>query len=133
VRGCSHLALRYEDSDVPVHTRGDGKVGHALGAQFVPDGREVVAIVKLDLIRHHAGAEALVVGVLQVPARCRFLNESAKRLLLGPLVEGFNGAPDLEILSGVSILILGRALPGAQEGASRGETEVVNGLDRQVG
>lgn len=127
----TYLALWDENSNVLVLAGREGKVGDALNAQLVPYGAEVVAVVELDLVGDDARAEALILRVLQVPAISRLLDELANGLLLSTIGELLNGAPDLEILGGIAILILGGALPGAQVGTVGGEAEFVDGRDGQ--
>lgn len=127
----TYLALWDEDGNVLVLAGREGKVGDALNAQLVPHGTEVVAVVELDLVGDDARAEALILRVLQVPAISRLLDELANGLLLSIIGELLDGAPDLEVLGSIAILILGGALPGAQVGTVGGEAEIVDGRDGQ--
>jgi hypothetical protein len=129
--GGTYLALGHEDGDALVQARGDGKVGHALDAQLGPDGRQVVAVVELHLVGDDAGAILLVRRILQVPARLRLLDELSERLLLGALGQVLDGAPDLEVLGGVAVFVLGRAFPRAQICPTGREAELVDGRDRE--
>ena len=123
---CAYLALRHKNGNVLVETGGNGKVGDALDAQSVPWDREIVAVVELNLIGNEAGAELLVGRVLKVPARHLLLDPLAEGLLDVAIAKFLNGAPDLEVLCCISVLILANALPGADVGAARGEGHLVD-------
>lgn len=112
-------------------TRGQGEVGEALDTQLIPDSTEIMALEKLYFVRHAAGAKLFVARVLQIPARGRLLYEFSNGFFLGSLGCVVNGAPDLQILRGITILILARTLPGAEESAARrkGNLEYVHNGD----
>lgn len=110
---------------------GEGKVRDALDPQLVPDGSKVVTLVKLDFIGDLAGAELFVGRVLKVPASLRLLDVFAEGLLLSSLDALLDGAPHLEVLGGIAVLVLSGALPGDEEGAAGGETELVDVDDGQ--
>lgn len=90
-----------------VFTGRDSEVHHALHTQLVPHFRQIVALIDLHLIRHHAGTEALVKSVLKVPARLRLLNELAQGLFLflGPLGEILDNSPDFQVFYRVASLV----------------------------
>ena len=130
-RRTTYLALGNKDSNVLVLAGREGKVRDTLNAQLVPHGAEVVALVELDLVGDDARAETLILSVLQVPAIGRLLHKLANGLLLSIISDLLDGAPDLEVLGRIAILILGGALPGAQVGAVGGEAEIVDLGDGQ--
>jgi hypothetical protein len=86
----------------------------------------------LDLVGHRASAVLLIVGVLQVPAGLGLLNKFADNLPFS--VCGLvDGAPHLQVLGRVSVLILGRPLPCDNVCASRRKSELVNVVGGQGG
>lgn len=101
----------------------------ALNPQLVPDSDEVVTLKELDLVGHKAGAEALISRVLEVPAGLRLLHKLAQRLLHGSFGKILNRAPDLEVLGGIAVLVLGRALVGTQESALGREGQLESSHD----
>jgi hypothetical protein len=90
-----------------------------------------VALVKLHLVAHEASAVLLVGCILQIPAALLLLNEAAEGLLVRGRHAVLDGAPNFEVLGGIAILILARALPGNDESATGRETEFVNVEDRE--
>lgn len=101
-----------------------GKVGDALDSQLVPDGTEIVTFVELDFVGDLTGTELLVGCVLKVPASLRLLDVLAQGQLVGSGNAIFDSTPDLQVLGRISVLVLGRSLPGDEEGAERGEAEL---------
>lgn len=107
-----YLALWNEDSYRVVIAGGNGKVGNTLGTQLVPDGAQVTTLVELDLVGNNTGTVSLVESVLQVPARLILLHKSAHNLLLAACRHVLHRVPDLQVLDGISLLVLGWSLPG---------------------
>lgn len=121
------LALGNEHRNGLSLTRRQCEVRNTLHAQLVPDSRQVIALVELNFVGHSAGAQPLIRSVLQVPASLRLLDEAAHDRVL---ISGLNGTPDLQILDGISVLVLRRALPGDHVGAERGEAQLEHVLGR---
>lgn len=84
------------------------------------DGTQVGRLVEVHLVGDAAGAELLVECVLQVPSGLGLLDELANDVAVALVV---NGAPDLEVLDSIAVLVLGGSLPGDDVGAERGEAE----------
>lgn len=117
----TYLSLRDEDSYIIALAGSNGKIRHPLNSQLIPHGGQVVAAIELHFIRDEASTVLFVRGVLKIPASLGLLNEAAYRLLLDTIRDLLGGAPDLQVLGGVPILILRRSLPGAQIGTTRGK------------
>ncbi len=90
-----------------------------------------MALVELNLVGHKTGAEAFVGSILQVPARHGLLHELSKRLLLSIVGNVLDDAPDLEVLGGIAVLVLGGALPCAQVSALGRESQIIDGRQGQ--
>ena len=116
-----------------VLARSEGKVGNALDAELAPNRREVFAPVELYLVGNHARAILLIVAVLKVPARLRLLDPLADGLLLGTRSKVLDSAPNLQVLIGIAILVLGWALPRAEVGAARRKAKLVDVGHREGG
>lgn len=101
--------------------RRKSKIRHPLHTQLIPDRRQIVALVELNLVGHDAGTQLLVGRILQVPAGLRLLHVAAHDRML---VAALNCAPHLEILHSVSIGVLARPLPGDHVGTERGEAQL---------
>jgi hypothetical protein len=126
------LALRDKDGDSMIlAARSEGEVGGTLDSELVPDRDEVVALVELDLVCYKTSTVLLISCVLKVPALLLFLNKAAQGLLILTSNALLYNTPDLEVLGGIAILILARALPGNDESATGRETEFVNVEDRE--
>lgn len=107
--------------------RRDREIRHTLHAQLIPNGRQVVALVELNLIGDDTGAVLFVGRVLQVPASLRLLDEAAHNRMLVSI----DHAPNLEILDSVTLFILGRTLPGDQVSTEWRETQLEDILGRK--
>lgn len=101
-----------------VLARRNGKISDTLDSELVPDSAQVVALVELHLVGDAAAAEALVTGVLKVPAGLILLHKLANNtpLSLGSGVV-IDRPPDLQVLGSIAGLVLGRPLPGDNVGA----------------
>lgn len=108
---------------------GERKICHPLYAQLIPNSRQIITLVELDLVGHDAGAQLLVGSVLQVPACLRLLDILADD---GVFIPALNRAPHLEVLGSVSIGVFGWPLPSDQVGTERREAQLehVLGVDR---
>ena len=115
----AYLALWYEDGDRMILARRDSKVCNALDPQLIPDLGQIVALVDLDFVGDDSSTEFLVKGILQIPACLGLLYESANGLFLNALGRSLliDDQPDLEILDGVTVVVLGRSLPGDDVGS----------------
>lgn len=91
---------------------GNGKIGNTLSTQLIPNGAQVTALVELDLVGNNTGTVSLVESVLQVPARLILLHKSAHDLLLAAGRHVLDSVPDLKVLHGIALLVLGWPLPG---------------------
>lgn len=87
--------------------------------------------MELNLVGDKASTVLLVGGVLKVPASLLLLDKATKRLLLAIGNTILDGAPNLQVLGRIAILILSRALPGDEEAAARREANFVDVEDRQ--
>lgn len=94
-----------------------------------------MALVDLNLVRDHSGAELFVVGVLQVPPGLGLLHEAANRLFLDAFGQRLfvNDQPHLEVLDGVAVVVLGRALPRDDISALGRKAYLENILGREGG
>lgn len=103
------------------------EVSHALDAQLVPDGAQIVRLVELHLVGDGARAKHLVRRVLQVPAILVLLHiladHGAVLVVLG-LVG--HGPPDLEVLDGIAVVVLGGTLPRDDVCAEGREAQLVD-------
>lgn len=101
-----------------VLARRDSKISNALEPELVPDSAQILALVELDLVGDATSTEALVAGVLQVPAGLVLLHKLANNT---PLSLGAGAVvdrpPHLQVLGSVAGLVLCRALPGDDVGA----------------
>ena len=129
----THLSLRDENGYIIALSRSNGKVRYPLSPQFVPNSSQVVTAVKLDLVRHEAGAELFIRGVLKVPASLRLLDELTHRLFVSTVRSVINNAPDLQVFRGIPVLVLGRAFPRAQIRATGREGDFENIGDDEGG
>lgn len=126
----AHLALGNKDCDgMVLAAGGEGKVSSPLDSELVPDLDEVVALVELHLVGDEASAVLLISRVLEIPASLLLLDEAAEGLLVGGRDAFLYDTPDLEVLGRIAVLILGRALPCDDKGATRREAELVDVLD----
>lgn len=96
-----------------------GKVSHTVDAQLVPWVAEVLGLEELDLVGDGACAESLVRGILQIPASLRLLHKLADHCSFSSLFFGGHSRPDLKVLLGIAVLILGWQLPCDDVGAQR--------------
>ena len=126
------LAFGNEHGHAGVVAGRQSEVRDALDTELVPHGSEVVALVELDLVGDGASAELLVVRVLQVPTSLVLLDKLANNLTFS-LSNLIDGAPHLQVLDRIAILVLGRPLPGDNVCAGRRETELVDVVGRQGG
>lgn len=124
------LALRHEDSNVGIATLGQSKVLDTLDAQLVVDGTQVGRLVEVHLVGDGASTELLIESVLQVPASLVLLHELANNLAGGLVV---NGTPDLEVLDGITVLVLGGSLPGDDVSAEGRVAQLEDVLGGQSG
>lgn len=120
----TYLALGNEDGNVVALARSNGEIGHTFDSQLVPDSSEIVALKKLHLVCHTASAELLIRGVLKVPAREGLLDKLSNGLLLDTFSYLLDRTPNLEVLGGITSLILGGAFIGAEIGTPRGEGDL---------
>jgi hypothetical protein len=130
----SGLALAFGDEHghTGVVAGRQSEVRNALDTELVPYGSEVIALVELNLVGDGASAELLVVRVLQVPASLVLLDKLANNLTFS-LSNLINGAPHLQVLDRIAILVLGRPLPGDDVCAGGREAELVDVIGRQGG
>jgi hypothetical protein len=124
--------LRNEDCNAGIFAGRQCEIRNTLNTKLVPNVSEIVALVELDLVGHRASAVLLIVGVLQVPAGLGLLDEFADNLPLS-VCGLINGAPHLQVLGRVSVLVLGRSLPCDDVCASRRETKLINVVGGQSG
>lgn len=117
-----------------VLARRDGEVNDTLNPKLIPDSAQVGALVELHLVGDAAGAEALVAGVLQVPAGLVLLHKLANNapLSLGASIV-IDRPPDLQVLGGIAGLVLCRTLPGDDVSAQRRKTKLEDVLGGQHG
>lgn len=87
------------------------EIGHAFNTELVPWIAQIFRLEELDLVGDTASAELLVGRVLQVPAGLRLLHVFADDCALGALSLIRQGLPDLQVLLGVTLIILRRQLP----------------------
>jgi hypothetical protein len=111
---------------VVLAARSKSKVGNTLDSELVPDLDEIVTLVKLDFICNETSTVLLISCVLKVPALLLLLNKAAEGLLVLTRDTFLYDTPDLEVLGGISVLILGRSFPGDDESTARRETEFVD-------
>lgn len=108
-----------------VLARRNRKVCDSFHAQLVPDGAQITRLVELHLVGDRAGAEGLVVGVLQVPASLRLLDKLPYHRPLGSGIVG-HSPPDLQILRRIAVLVLGWTLPRYEVRPQRRKSELEN-------
>lgn len=125
-----YLSLWYEDRDRVVLSWRNSKVRHPLDSQFIPHSPEVLTLVELHLIRDDTSTIPLVVRVLQVPSRLRFLHESSHdvMLFLSRVWSSFDYSPYLQILDSVATFVLRGPLPGYDISPEGREADFVNVL-----
>lgn len=109
----------------------ESKVSDSLHAKLVPDGDEIVRLIKLHLVGDEAGAVFFVGSVLEVPASLLLLDETTEGLLIGSGNTILNCAPNLQVLGGIAVVVLGRTLPRDEEAALGREAKLVDVEDRQ--
>lgn len=124
--GSPYLALGHKDCHVVSGSGRESKVCHALSSQLVPDSLEIIAVVKLYFVGYETGAVSLIGGVLQIPAVLGLLHKLPQRLLGRSFSKVLDGAPDLEILGGIAVFILGRSFPCRKIGTTRGKADLVD-------
>lgn len=122
----TYLALWHKNRNRRVLTRRERKITHALDPQLIPHLGQVIALEELDLVGDDASAEALVGRVLEVPAGLRLLDPAPHDSmgLGGGVGRLLHDLPDLEVLGGVAIGVLGRTLPGDEVGSEGGEAQL---------
>lgn len=115
------FALRDKHSDRQVLARrSDGKIGDTFSAQLLPDGAHVVRLVELDLVGNTPGTVFFICSVLQVPSSRVLLHVSSNWHAFAIFANVFiYGLPNLEVLGRISVLVLGRSLPGYDVGSER--------------
>lgn len=113
-------------------TRSEGEVSGTFDAELVPHGDQIMSLVKLNLVGNKASAVLLVGSVLQVPAALLLLNKLANGQLVGGGNAVLDGAPNLQVLGGISGFIFAGALPGDEESTERGEAKLVDVEDGQA-
>lgn len=104
----------------------ESEVSGSLDPKLVPDSDKIMRLVELHLVGDEAGTVLFVGSVLKVPASLLLLDEAANGLLIGGSNTILDGAPDLQVLGGVTILIFGRTLPRDEKRALGREAELVN-------
>ena len=133
VENLTYLPFRYKDcNSVVLEARGEGVAGSALHAKLIPNRDQIVALVELDLIGDEPGAVLLICRILQVPVTLLLLDEAANGLLLRTGNAVLSGTPDLEVLGGVTVLILAGPLPCDDEAAAGREADFVDIEDGQA-
>lgn len=114
-----------------LHARSKGEIGSPFNSELVPHLDEIMALIELDLVGDKTSTVLLVGSVLQIPTILVLLDKAAQGLLVLGSNTILNGAPDLQVLGSIAILVLGRALPSDEEGTAGGEANFIDARDRK--